>query len=99
MEEKVDLLYFGVAPWDVPATPSASESVGEYPGSLSNSQSRPARLCVGTVVTLEVYASELRFVGRSRRRDMMVDKSQSYLSFVQGAVILYMSGNPVNTVR
>ena len=74
MEEKVVLLYFGVAPWDVPATPSASESAGEYPGGLSNSQSRPERLCVGIVVTLEVYVSELRFVGGNRRSDMMVDK-------------------------
>ena len=52
---------------------------------------------MGTVVTLEVYASELRFVGGNRRRDMMVDKSQSYLRLVQGAVSLYISGNPVNT--
>ena len=96
MEEKVDLLYFGVAPWDVPATPSASESVGEYPGGLSNSQSRPERLCVGIVVTLEVY-TELGFGGGNRRSDMMVDKRQSYPSLVRGAVILYMSGNPVNT--
>ena len=50
--------------------------------------------------TLEVddSAPELRFVGRNRRR-YIVDKSQSYLSFVQGAVSLYMSGNPVNTER
>ena len=48
--------------------------------------------------TLEVddSAPELRFVGRNRRRNI-VDKSQSYLSLVQGAVILYMSGKPVNT--
>ena len=45
-------------------------------------------------MTLEVYASELRFVGGN---DMMVDKSQSYLRLVQGAVSLYISGNPVNT--
>ena len=51
-----------------------SESVGEYPGGLSNSQSRPERLWVGIVVTLEVYVSELRFVGGNRRSDMMVDK-------------------------
>ena len=41
-------------------------------------------------------ASSLRFVGGNRRRDI-VDKSQSYLSLVQGAVSLYMSENPVNT--
>ena len=55
---------------------------------------------MGSVMTLEVFrsASTVRFVGRNRRsRDMMVDKSQSNLSFVQGAIILYMSGNPVNT--
>ena len=51
---------------------------------------------MGTVVILEVYASELPFVGGSRRSDMMVER-QSYLSLVQGAVSLYMSGNPVNT--
>ena len=68
-----------------------SESVGEYPGGLSNSQSRPERLWVGIVVALEVFASESRFVGGN---DMMVDKSQSYLSLVQG---LYISGNPVDT--
>ena len=39
------LLYFGLAPWDVPVTPSASvdESSGCFP------ESRPERLCVGTV--------------------------------------------------
>ena len=45
-------------------------------------------------MALEVYASELRFVGGS---DMMVDRSQRYLSLVQGAVSLYISGNPVDT--
>ena len=44
---------------------------------------------MGIVVTLEVYASELRFVGGNRRSDMR-DKSQSYLSLVQGAVTLFL---------
>ena len=46
---------------------------------------------MGTVWTLEVNESvpELRFLGRNRCRDM-VDKSQSYLSFVQRAVSLFL---------
>ena len=53
---------------------------------------------MGTVVALEVYASELRFVGGNRRRDMMVDKRQNYLSLVQGGVSLYIcQGTRVNT--
>ena len=51
---------------------------------------------MGTVVTLEVYASELRFAGGNRRSDMMVDKRLSKPRS-RGAVSLYMSGNPVNT--
>ena len=45
---------------------------------------------------MDELAPELRFLGGNRRR-YIVDKSQSYLSFVQGTVCLYMSGNPVNT--
>ena len=62
---------------------SVDESSGCFP------ESRPERLCVGTVWTLEVYvsASALRFVGGNRCSDI-VDKRQSYLSLVQGAVSL-----------
>jgi hypothetical protein len=44
------LLYFGDAAWDASATPSVF--AGEYSGDLT--ESRPDRLCVDTVVTLEV---------------------------------------------
>ena len=75
MEEKVDLIYFGVAPWDVLPTPSASEPVREYSVGLSNSESRPGRLCVGTL-EVDDSAPELRFVERNRRRNM-VDKKEA----------------------
>ena len=40
------LLKFGVGTWDAPATPGVSDSAGEYPGGLSDSESRPERLGV-----------------------------------------------------
>ena len=65
-------LYFGVATSDVSATTSVSESEDLVP-----SGSRPVRVCIGAVVTLEVIvvrsASALRFFLKIRRR-VMEDK-------------------------
>ena len=73
------LLYFEGANFDVSATPSVSSS--ENSVSLG---SRPERVCVGAIVTLEVLvrsASALRFV-EIRLLDMDgIDKNQS---FIQG---------------